>query len=136
MVRRVTTGESTPEVRPVLALLRAARLATESLADATADAGLSVDQWLTLELLVRHRDSGLSMSDLRALTGMAGATLTRTVDRLITDALAHREVDSFDRRRVLVHVSAAGAELHASTVSGIDAAEAAFGEIMAPGVSS
>ncbi|EOM77329.1 MarR family transcriptional regulator [Rhodococcus rhodnii] len=111
------------EVRPALALLRAARLATEALAAAVEGTGLTVDQWLTLELLATRSGDGLAMNELRALTGMSGATLTRTVDKLIAESLAHREVDPFDRRRILVHVSRRGAALHAATAGDVDAAD-------------
>lgn len=64
------------------------------------------------------------MTQLRELTGLTGPTLTRVVDHLIANALAHREVDPLDRRRVLVHVSVDGAHTYRSSVDSVDYEEA------------
>jgi DNA-binding MarR family transcriptional regulator len=109
--------------RLTLRLLRTARELSDALAPIVAEHDLTVDQWLSLELLVEHQSSGLSMTDLRGRTGLAGATLTRTVDRLIVDALAHREVDPSDRRRVLVHVSKSGLARYQKSKSAVDRVE-------------
>lgn len=69
------------------------------------------------------------MTELRELTGLTGPTLTRTVDRLISDALAHREVDAHDRRRVLVHVSTEGRAVHRRSVASVDKLEEEMGYV-------
>lgn len=42
------------------------------------------------------------MSQIAEATLLAGASLTRLIDAMISDNLVHRKVDDTDRRRVLV----------------------------------
>ncbi|TYQ02046.1 UNVERIFIED_ORG: DNA-binding MarR family transcriptional regulator [Gordonia westfalica J30] len=95
----------------------------------TADFGLTLDQWLVLELLVDNSGTGLAMSDIRADTGLVGATLTRTVDKLVSNALAHREVDPHDRRRVVMHASRDGVDLYRRSRAAVDDGEASVNEV-------
>lgn len=115
--------------RPTVRLLRASRRASETVGAVTAEFGLTVDQWLVLELLVTNSGTGLAMSDIRADTGLIGATLTRTVDKLVSNALAHREVDPHDRRRVVMHASRDGVELYRRSLSAVDGAEASIEDV-------
>lgn len=124
-------SESSGAQRPTVRLLRMSRLAAEALGAVTAEVDLTLDQWLVLELLVDHRDTGLAMSEIKSETALVGATLTRTVDKLVTGALAHREVDAHDRRRVVIHAARDGVALHARTVGAVDAAETAVTNEMA-----
>ncbi|GAB6938073.1 hypothetical protein JCM11754A_15980 [Isoptericola variabilis] len=89
----------------VLAGRRAARRA----ADVLAHAGCTVDEWLVLDALARR--PGATMSELRAATVTDKATLGRRVDALVTRALAFREVDTFDRRVIRVHLSSRGRDV-------------------------
>ncbi|MGH8967090.1 MAG: MarR family winged helix-turn-helix transcriptional regulator [Actinomycetes bacterium] len=94
--------------------------------------GLSFDRW---RVLVRLCAEGpCSMTRLGERTRITAPSLTRAVDRLVEGALAYREVDFEDRRRVLVHVSARGRRLHdrlepgvrvgqAEALSGLDLAD-------------
>lgn len=97
-----------------------------------ADDRLSVDRWRVLALL--SSDGPSSMSHLVERTRITPPSLTRAVDRLVEDALAYREADFADRRRVLVHVSPRGRRLYdrlapsvrdaeAGVVAGLDAAD-------------
>jgi DNA-binding MarR family transcriptional regulator len=91
-------------------LLRAARSLTAQLEAELQESGLGIDHWLAMDALAAS--AGLTMAELQALTLTAGPTLTRVVDRLVTQALAYREVDQFDRRKVRVFLSERGSELH------------------------
>lgn len=91
-------------------LLRAARRLTACLDAELQESGLGVDHWLALDALAAA--AGLTMAELQALTLTAGPTLTRVVDRLVGQALAYREVDQFDRRRVRVFLSERGTLRH------------------------
>ncbi|MHA3024789.1 MarR family winged helix-turn-helix transcriptional regulator [Mycobacterium sp. BMJ-28] len=91
-------------------LLRATRRLTARLDAELQESGLGVDHWLALEALAAA--AGLTMAELQALTLTAGPTLTRVVDRLVGQALAYREVDQFDRRKVRVFLSERGTSLH------------------------
>ena len=103
---RTTTGVPAGALRDtVLAGRRAARRA----ADVLAHAGCTVDEWLVLDALARR--PGATMSELRAATVTDKATLGRRVDALVTRALAFREVDTFDRRVIRVHLSSRGRDV-------------------------
>ncbi|NAZ85341.1 MarR family winged helix-turn-helix transcriptional regulator [Kineococcus indalonis] len=74
------------------------------------DAELTLDQWRVLQALA---DRGpMSMTEVGALTRISGPTLTRVVDRLTERSLLYRNVDTEDRRRVLVHAADRGRQLH------------------------
>ncbi len=99
------------------AFIVAARRATSLVERVVKPEGLTVDQWLTLEALA---DAGpLTMSDLASRTMVTGPTLTRVIDRLVATALAYREVDAYDRRRVLVHLSTRGRSAYQRVSAGL-----------------
>lgn len=76
----------------------------------TAAYNLTVDHWYTLDVIVRH--DGVAMNYLAQSGGMPTATLTKLVDRLVVRALAFRQIDRADHRRILIHASRQGAVLH------------------------
>lgn len=92
------------------ALVRAARVAAQAVDDALAADKLSVDHYLVLEALTAR--PGATMAELRDRTRIAAPTLTRVVDRLVSIAAVYREVDVDDRRKVRVHPSTRGRQLH------------------------
>ena len=55
---------------------------------------------------------------------MPAPSLTRLVDRLVEDALLYRADDPGDRRRVLVHVSTRGEQVHQRLAGFVAAADA------------
>jgi DNA-binding MarR family transcriptional regulator len=93
-------------------MLRAARRLTAHVEAELQESGLGIDHWLAMDALATS--AGLTMAELQASTLTAGPTLTRVVDRLVTQALAYREVDQFDRRKVRVFLSERGTGLHRS----------------------
>lgn len=93
-------------VRLVRALTRAARAVNARIEPTLRVEGLTLDQWLVIEALAEAR--GSAMAELAASTLVTGPTLTRVVDRLVMTALAYREVDADDRRRVRVYLSPRG----------------------------
>lgn len=58
------------------------------------------------------------MSAISAVTLIPGPSLTRTVDRLVDAALAYRTLDSYDRRRMMVRLSARGIARHRTRPGG------------------
>ncbi|EOD64494.1 MarR family winged helix-turn-helix transcriptional regulator [Amycolatopsis vancoresmycina] len=72
--------------------------------------GLGLDHWLVLQALAAGE--GLTMTELAGDTLVTGPTLTRVVDRLVTNALVYREVAPEDRRRVRVYLSPRGKAAH------------------------
>lgn len=91
------------------AILESRRL-TLHLSPFLAAEHLALEEWLVLDALSEH--DGLSMSGLAANTLASNATLSRHVDSLATRSLVFREVAFEDRRRILVHLSRRGRELH------------------------
>lgn len=72
-------------------------------------AGISFEQWQVLAALLER--PGLPMTELADAAVLPAATLTRHVDRLVQRALVIRRIDSRDRRRAVVALSAAGERL-------------------------
>ncbi|MHA6792074.1 MarR family winged helix-turn-helix transcriptional regulator [Pseudonocardia bannensis] len=120
-------ASSDPAFSAVLAILDLAdQLVTAAVTPITAGLGISREQWRVLLLLAEN--SGATMGEVAARAGVPGPTATRIADRLVNGGLAYREVHPWDRRRVLVHLSADGREI----VGQIDAAvDAALGEALA-----
>lgn len=76
--------------------------------------GLSLEQWRVLDCLVRKDE--ITMTELAGAVLSPGPTVTRIVDRLASLALVYRSSSMSDRRRVLVHASQRGKDLHTSLV--------------------
>jgi DNA-binding MarR family transcriptional regulator len=102
-------------------VLSAARKLNLAVDAAMHGEGLGVDHWLVLHSL--HIENGSTMAELQTSTMAAGPTLTRVVDRLVSDALAYRDVDAADRRKVRVYLSDRGRDIHARVAPDIAAAE-------------
>ncbi|WP_297614359.1 MarR family winged helix-turn-helix transcriptional regulator [Nocardia sp.] len=83
-------------------LARLVRLASQELdrAIAACIGETSVGRWHVLAAVAEG--GGRSMSQIAEATLLAGASLTRLIDAMISDNLVHRKVDDTDRRRVLV----------------------------------
>lgn len=91
--------------RLALILNSAAAYATRA-SELLAGCSLTVDRWRILELAERH--DSLTMSGLATQLSMPSSTATRLVDHLVADGLLYRVIDSADRRRVLLKVTAKG----------------------------
>jgi DNA-binding MarR family transcriptional regulator len=86
------------------------RRVSRRLEDVLAGDRLTVDQWRVLDLL--SDGQGYPMSAIAAHIAVPGATLTKLADRLVDASLVYRLVGEVDRRRVLVHLSDRGREVH------------------------
>ncbi|HLR84827.1 MAG TPA: MarR family transcriptional regulator [Nocardioidaceae bacterium] len=117
---RSAEGDTSLDIDSLYRVVDAVRRALESVVDGDR---LSVDRWRVLALLCG--DGPSSMSHLGERTRITPPSLTRAVDRLVDDALAYREVDFADRRRVLVHASARGRRLYDRLTPAVRDAEAA-----------
>jgi len=93
----------------VLALSDAERRVARRLAQVLAQHGCTVERWRALALLARADSHG--MTELAEFTQLPPASVTRLVDGLVADNLAHRKADPLDRRRVLVHITRRGLAL-------------------------
>lgn len=68
---------------------------------------LSVPEWRVLACLIDDGE-GLSVGQLAAMALMKQPRLTKVLDRMERDGLVRRRVAAGDRRRVTVHLTAAG----------------------------
>ena len=78
---------------------------------------LSLDQWLVMEAL--SASPGSTMATLHEQTLTPAPTLTRIIDRLVARAVAFRDVDAHDRRKVRVFLSKQGLALHSTLATRI-----------------
>jgi DNA-binding MarR family transcriptional regulator len=85
------------------------RRLTLGLTLALSEENVTLDQWRILEVLARLGSP--TMGELAEASGMANATLSRTVDSLEDTASAFRLPTATDRRRITVHLSDRGVGL-------------------------
>jgi DNA-binding MarR family transcriptional regulator len=124
---RIAATEPTGEAL-VMALSDAERRVTRRLAQVLAQHGCTVDRWRALTLLAR--EGSHDMSELAQSTQLPAASVTRLVDGLVADNLAHRKADPRDRRRVLVHATQRGLALQRELSERISTEHfAIFGEV-------
>jgi DNA-binding MarR family transcriptional regulator len=117
----------------VLALSDAERRVTRRLAQVLAHHACSVERWRALALLAG--EDSHDMSELAEFTQLPPASVTRLVDALVADNLAHRKADPRDRRRVLVHITRRGLLLQRQLADRIEAdSDAILGDVDADDV--
>src|SRR5438128_299596 len=85
-------------------LSQAERAVTQRLDAVLRPKGGNVEQWRVLQLL--SDGTGHPMSEVAEFALLSGPTLTRLVDRMVSDNLLYRRIDDRDRRRVLVYLTA------------------------------
>ena len=68
--------------------------------------GVPVEQWRILKLLAEK--NGRPMSELTQAALLNHPTLTKMIDRMVSDALVYRRPDRADGRRVLIFISERG----------------------------
>jgi MarR family transcriptional regulator, organic hydroperoxide resistance regulator len=72
--------------------------------------GVPVEQWRILKLLAER--NGRSMGELAQVALLNHPTLTKTIDRMVSQALVYRRADRTDGRRVLIFISERGRALN------------------------
>jgi DNA-binding MarR family transcriptional regulator len=72
--------------------------------------GCSIEEWRVLDLL--SDAEGHTMSELADYALLLAPTLTKLVDRLVSDNLVYRRADAEDRRRVRAYLTPRGQERH------------------------
>jgi len=105
----------------LLPLVRLTQHAEAAIARVLADASLKVEDWRVLDELAARRT--MPMTDLAQATLITGPTLTRTVDRLVSEGLIYRTADASDRRRVLVALTPRGRNTRNRLAEAVAAAE-------------
>ncbi len=69
-------------------------------------------QWRLLENLLIS-PTGLSMKDLSLLTHTNDSTLTKVIDKMVSDSWVFRRPNPNDRRKIMILISSRGKRLHA-----------------------
>ncbi|TNE37625.1 MAG: MarR family transcriptional regulator [Alphaproteobacteria bacterium] len=72
--------------------------------------GVQVEHWRILEVL--SDEKGRSMGDLAEIVLMNHPALTKMLDKMVANGLAHRSLDPQDQRKVLVFITNSGLELY------------------------
>ena len=78
----------------------------EELAEKLRAEGVPIEQMRILTALADG--AGLPMGDLANIVLVEGPTLTKIVDRMVTNSLVYRSPDAKDRRRILIFVTPNG----------------------------
>lgn len=98
-------------------------------ADCVARRGFTLEEWMVLDAV--ERNSGCSMSEISAASGCHGASLTRTVDKLVMNSCVYRKVSQADRRKVEVFISDHGRAVHGSLREELRELEESLGDVLA-----
>ena len=91
-------------------LAQANRQVHKQLDDEFRSEGVPVEQWRILKLLAES--NGRSMGELTHVALLNHPTLTKMIDRMVSDALVYRRPDPADGRRVLIFISERGQALN------------------------
>jgi DNA-binding MarR family transcriptional regulator len=100
-----------PRTRPIndylaYLLAQADRQINRQLDDEFRAEGIPVEQWRILKLLAEQ--NGRSMGDLAQAALLNHPTLTKTIDRMVSQTLVYRRADKFDGRKVLIFIAERG----------------------------
>jgi DNA-binding MarR family transcriptional regulator len=109
----------------LLGLTAAERTLRTAHAAALAPHGLTPEEWRALDA-VEH-NSGMAIGDLGRVAAFNLPALSKLADRLTERGLLRRQRHEEDTRRVLIHVTPAGARLAAAVRPIVEAAEREVG---------
>jgi DNA-binding MarR family transcriptional regulator len=87
--------------------------------------GLAPEEWRALD--AAERNSGMAIGSLARIAAFNLPTLSKLADRLVERGLVRRQRHEEDTRRVLIHVTPAGARLAATVRPIVEAAEREIG---------
>lgn len=103
-------------------LSRAERLLAGRVSEILATEDCTLEQWRVLKLLADG--GGHIMSEVADFAMLPAPTLTKLVDRMVSEGIVYRRADDTDRRRVLVYLSLHGRDLYERAAELLSAAEA------------
>jgi MarR family transcriptional regulator, organic hydroperoxide resistance regulator len=93
----------------VYLLSEAERRVNRQLAEQFRDEGVPVEYWRILQALADGH--GHSMGELADAVLMNHPTLTKTLDRMVSEALVYRRQSTDDRRRIAIYAATSGQAL-------------------------
>ncbi|MER5513657.1 MarR family transcriptional regulator [Streptomyces sp. NPDC002763] len=99
---------SSPDLAHLLS--HAERRVVQRLAAVLAEEDCTVEEWRVLSIV--GDGQGHPMSEIAEHALMPAPSLTKLVDRMVADTLVYRRPDPHDRRRVLLHLTPRGEDLH------------------------
>ncbi|MER7185902.1 MarR family transcriptional regulator, partial [Streptomyces hyaluromycini] len=120
---------SSPDLAHLLS--HAERRVVRRLAAVLAEEDCTVEEWRVLSIVGDGR--GHPMSEIADHALMPAPSLTKLVDRMVADNLVHRRPDPHDRRRVLLHLTPRGEDLHRRTAHRVRADQARLLDATADG---
>ena len=96
--------------------------------------GCGVEEWRVINFLA---EDGHTMSEAAKYAGLAAPTLTKLIDRLVTNNIVYRRIALEDRRKVRIFLTRRGKSLHRRLAEIVECcqsellAETADGELIA-----
>lgn len=96
------------DIRLARILLELGRLLSARLDAALATYRLNEMEFRTLAMIYANDDRTVHPSELCTITSQTRGNMTRTCDALVRCGLLSREPDPHDRRRIQLHITAAG----------------------------
>lgn len=103
-------------------LSRAERLLASLMSALLEPEHCTLEEWRVLKIL--SDGHGHIMTEVADFAMLPAPTLTKLIDRLVSDGLVYRRADERDRRRVLAYLSAAGRARYERLAALLSAAEA------------
>src|SRR5215469_10819531 len=103
-------------------LSRVERLLAGRMSALLAGENCTLDEWRVLKLLADGQ--GHIMAEIADFAMLPAPTLTKLVDRMVSEGLVYRRADDRDRRRVLAYLSLYGRDLYERAAELLSAAEA------------
>jgi DNA-binding MarR family transcriptional regulator len=111
----VAAGADESVQRVITAVHRVSRRLNQWYDQQLIDLDVSGGEWAVLRALARS-DGDLTPSQLAEAAHVAPSSMTHRLDRMASRSLITREVDSANRTRVLVRLTAEGWQLYASVI--------------------
>jgi DNA-binding MarR family transcriptional regulator len=109
-------------------LTRTERLLAGHMTAILAGENCTLEEWRVLKILADGR--GHIMTEVADFAMLPAPTLTKLVDRMVSQGLVYRRADDRDRRRVLAYLSLHGRDLYERAAELLSAAEARIAAVM------
>jgi DNA-binding MarR family transcriptional regulator len=109
-------------------LSRAERLLTGRMSALLATEHCTLEEWRVLKIL--SDGDGHIMTEIADFAMLPAPTLTKLMDRMVSEGLVYRRADDRDRRRVLAYLGEHGRALHERTAALLAAAEAEINALL------
>jgi len=103
-------------------LSRAERLLSGRMSALLGSEHCTLEEWRVLTIL--SDGQGHIMTEIADFAMVPAPTLTKLMDRLVSEGLVYRRADDRDRRRVLAYLADRGRALHDRAAAALAAAEA------------